>query len=158
MEQYIHPFVKVCINVFKEFVKCDLDTGRPYLSTRDTITEWDVSALIGLTGEAKGTIVMSMKSSLAFKLAEKVTGTQHNRLDSDVLDTIGEIVNIIAGNVKRELENTFRLVISLPKIIKGLEHGIVWANDKSRIICIPFKVFDEETFCLSIGIKKADEA
>jgi chemotaxis protein CheX len=156
MEQYIHPFVTVCTNVFRDFVKCEISTDRPYLSTRGSITEWDVSAVIGLTGEARGTIVMSMKSSLAIKLTEKITGVQYSRLDSDVIDSIGEIVNIIAGNVKKELENAFRLVISLPTIIKGLEHSIVWTNDKTRIICIPFKIFGDETFCLSVAIEKAN--
>ena len=99
---------------------------------------------------------MSMKSTLALKLTDKITGVQHTRLDGEVIDAIGEIVNIIAGNIKRELENSFRLIISLPTIVKGLEHNIVWVNDKTRIICIPFKIFTTETFCLSIAIEKAD--
>jgi chemotaxis protein CheX len=157
MQEYIHPFVRVCTNVFREFVKCDLAAERPYFSTRESITNWDVSGVIGLTGEARGSIVMSMKSSLAFKLTNRLTGVQHDSLDRDVIDAVGEIVNIIAGNAKQELESTFKLVISLPTIIKGLEHTIVWVNDKTRVICIPFKIFDGEIFCLSIAIEKTEE-
>jgi chemotaxis protein CheX len=153
MEQYIQPFIDVCVNVFKEFVGCDLTVERPYFAGREAIKEWDISAVIGLTGEARGAVVISMKSALAQKMTSTLTGTEHTGLDSEVVDAIGELVNIIAGNAKRGLEEAFRLVISLPSIITGKEHSVQWPNNQARIICIPFKVFDNDSFCLSVAIE-----
>jgi chemotaxis protein CheX len=158
MEQYIQPFIDVCSNVFKEFVGVDLKTGRPYFADKETIYEWDISSVIGLTGEAKGAVVVSMKKTLVLRLTEMLTNSKHTEIDDDVVDAIGEIVNIIAGNVKKNLEEAFRLVISLPTIIQGKGHQIKWSNAQARIICIPFEVFDGESFCLSIAIESSKGA
>jgi chemotaxis protein CheX len=155
MEKYIQPFIDVCKNVFKEFVQCDLVADRPYFIEKEAVNEWDISSIIGLTGEARGAVVISMKKELAIRLTDQLTGTPHEKLDDEVVDAIGEIVNIIAGNVKKNLEEAFRLVISLPTIVQGKEHAIKWPNGRTRIICIPFKIFENDTFNLSVAIESA---
>jgi chemotaxis protein CheX len=155
MEQYIQPFIDVCKNVFKEFVGVELKVGRPYFSDRETIYEWDISSVIGLTGEARGAVVVSMKKLLVLRLTEMLTNSKHTEIDDDAVDAIGEIVNIIAGNVKKNLEETFRLVISLPTIVQGKGHQIKWPSAHTRIICIPCEDFDGGSFCLSIAIESS---
>jgi chemotaxis protein CheX len=152
MEQYIQPFIDVSVNVFKEFIGFDLQPGRPYFAERDTVSEWDISAVIGLTGEARGAVVISMRKELAMKLTDVLTGSRHTKLDDEVVDAIGEIVNIIAGNVKKHLEEAFRLVISLPTIVEGKEHSIKWPNAQTRIMCIPFTL-ENDVFNLSVAIE-----
>jgi chemotaxis protein CheX len=153
VEKYIQPFIDVCKNVFKEFVGVELNENRPYFAGTDTVNEWDISAVIGLTGEARGAVVISMKKELAMRLTDILTGSSHSRLDNEVVDAIGEIVNIIAGNAKKGLEESFRLVISLPTIVEGKEHSIKWPNSQARIICIPFTIFDDNAFTISIAIE-----
>jgi chemotaxis protein CheX len=153
MEKYIQPFIDVCKNVFKEFVGCDLSADRPYFEEKETINDWDISAVIGLTGEARGAVVISMKTTLAIRLTDILTESTHTELDEEVVDAIGEIVNIIAGNVKKNLEESFRLIISLPTIVQGKEHIIKWPNGQVRIICIPFNIFENEIFVLSVAIE-----
>ncbi|MDR1863016.1 MAG: chemotaxis protein CheX [Treponema sp.] len=153
MEQYIQPFIDVCKNVFKEFIGAELTVGRPYFSSRETVDEWDISAVIGLTGEARGAVVISMKKDLALKLTDILAGGGHQDADEEVVDAIGEIINIIAGNAKQGLEAAFKLVISLPTIVQGKEHLIKWPNAQTRIICIPFTIFGNHVFNLSVAIQ-----
>jgi chemotaxis protein CheX len=153
MEKYIQPFINVSKNVFKEFLNAELIADRPYFMDAKAITDWDISAIIGLTGEARGAVVISMKKALAAKLTDILTGTRHKDLDDEVVDAIGEIVNIIAGNVKKHLEITFKLVISLPTIVQGPQHAIKWPSDHARIICIPFTIFQNDVFSLAIAIE-----
>jgi chemotaxis protein CheX len=153
MEQYIQPFVKVCTNVFREFLGEELKVGGPYFQEKDAVSDWDVSAVIGLTGEARGAVVISMRRELALRITDILTGTEHKSLDEEVADAIGEIINIIAGNVKRELEESFRLIISLPTIVQGREHSIKWPNSLAKVICIPFTVFNMDIFSLSVAIE-----
>jgi chemotaxis protein CheX len=155
MEQYIQPFIDVCKNVFREFVGCELTAERPYFAGQDTVDQWDLSAVIGLTGEARGAVVISMKTELALRLTSMLTGARHYSLDEDVVDAIGEIINIIAGNAKKGLEEAFRLIISLPTIIEGSKHSIKWPNSQARVICIPFNVFEKDSFFLSVAIEAA---
>ncbi|MDR1210822.1 MAG: chemotaxis protein CheX [Spirochaetaceae bacterium] len=153
MEKYIQPFIDVCKNVFREFLGVELNAERPHFSEKDEVNEWDISAVIGLTGEARGAVVISMQKALAMRLTGILTGTSHTGLDEEVLDATGEIVNIIAGNAKKGLEEAFRLVISLPTIVEGKQHTIQWPHSQTRIICIPFTLFENEKFRLSVAIE-----
>jgi chemotaxis protein CheX len=158
MEKYIQPFIDVCQNVFKQFVGLDLTPGRPFFVEAAAANEWDISSVIGLTGEARGAVVVSMKKPFALHLTEILTEAKHTSIDDDVVDAIGEIVNIIAGNVKKNLEEAFRLVISLPTIVEGPGHQIKWPNSQARVICVPFDSANGDTFCLSVAIESTKGA
>jgi chemotaxis protein CheX len=153
LKQYIQPFIKVCKNVFQEFLGLELEAKLPYFMEKSEMTEWDVSGIIGLTGEARGAVVISMREDLAIRLTSILTGAEHSGLDADVVDAVGEIINIIAGNSKQELEESFRLVISLPTIVKGREHTIKWPEGHARVICIPFSISDKDSFTLSVALE-----
>jgi len=154
VKQYIQPFIKVCKNVFQEFLGLELEAKLPYFMEKEDPTEWDVSGIIGLTGEARGAVVISMRVDLAIRLTSILTGTDHKGLDVDVVDAVGEIINIIAGNSKQELEEAFRLIISLPTIVKGREHSINWPNGQARVICIPFTISEKDSFTLSVALEE----
>jgi chemotaxis protein CheX len=152
MEQFIQPFIDVCTSVFKDFIKCDLIPERAYFEKREDFLNWDISGLIALTGEAKGIVAISMKTQTALEITRILTGKTHTYLDDDVIDMIGEVVNIISGNVKKNLEDTFKLTISLPYIIKGKAHLVAIPIERSRLLCIPFRIFTDQALCLSVAI------
>ncbi|MDR2782896.1 MAG: chemotaxis protein CheX [Treponema sp.] len=153
MEQYIKPFVDVCLNVFKDFINIEVSAKTPYFLEKDSIVGNDISAVIGLTGEARGAVIVSMHQKLAIKLTDLLTGDSHAEMDDDVSDAVGEIVNIIAGNVKQRLEESMKMIISLPTIVQGQGHAIRWPGTQTRILCIPFKVFEDDIFTLLVAIE-----
>ena len=153
MEQYIQPFVQVTSSVFKNMLCCDLVPDRAYFVEKEAFLQWDLSGVIALTGGVKGLVALSMK----YPTAEKIT-TMLLRSDSvskaDMTDAVGELVNIIAGNVKKSLEDMFHIIISLPTVVSGKAHLIVIPDDRIRLLCIPFAVFENEVVCLSININE----
>ena len=153
MEQYIQPFIKVCENVFHEFCQTEVKAGRVFFITKDEYeSNWDISGIIGLSGEASGAVAISMKDTTAFSVTKTLTGMDHTSFDADVTDAVGEIINIIAGNVKKHFEEELKIKISLPSIVKGKAHEIVWPSEKTRIICIPFSIFTDQEMCLSVAV------
>jgi chemotaxis protein CheX len=157
MEEYIQPFIDVSTSVFKDFLQIDLKTERIFFVEKDDFHDWDISGVIGLTGEASGAVAVSMKTETALKITGLLTGETHTTVDDEVTDAVGEIINIIAGNVKKYLEEMFKLVISLPTIIRGKDHMVVWPSEKTRVVCIPFSIFSNETVCLSVAISKLEK-
>ena len=156
MEQYIQPFIKVCETVFHEFCQTEVKAGRVFFVSKDEYeSNWDISGIIGLSGEASGAVAISLKDITAFHVTDILTGSKHTSFDSDVTDAVGEIINIIAGNVKKEFEEELRIKISLPSIVKGQAHSIIWPSEKTRIICIPFSIFGDQEICLSIAVAPA---
>ena len=155
MEKYIQSFIDVCKNVFKELINAEIEAGRPYFSNQTTYPNWDISGVIGITGDASGAIVISLKKALALKLTEILTGKAHNYVDDEVVDSIGEIINIISGNLKLDFEQEFKLVISLPTVVRGNDHTIQWPRSNARIICIPFSIFNGDAFFLAVAMESA---
>ena len=131
----------------------NLEAKVPYFMEKEVKSDWDISGIIGFTGEARGAVVISMKQKMAVQITAALTGTEHQTVDDDVVDAVGELINIIAGNVKQGLEDAFRLIISLPTIVHGKDHALVWPDNRARIICIPFATSDLDSFTLSIALE-----
>ncbi|MDR2182107.1 MAG: chemotaxis protein CheX [Treponema sp.] len=151
MEQYIQPFVQVTTSIFKELVHCDIVPERAYFVGKDSFLAWDLSGLIALTGEVKGMVAISMKTTTASKITTILTKLP-DPPPAVITDAIGEVVNIIAGNAKKYLEEMFKIIISLPTVIRGKAHMVAIPDERTRLLCIPFTIFDGETISLSINI------
>jgi len=158
LANYAEPFVEVTVATFKEFVGIEPSPGRPYFMAPEQVNDWDISAVIGLSGLVKGAVIVSMKAELAVKLTDMLAGPGHKELDADVIDAVGEINNIIAGNIKPKIPNGEKIIISIPMIIKGKEQpSFVWPGSQTRILCIPHKVFDNEIFHLMVAIEESEK-
>jgi chemotaxis protein CheX len=158
LQDYVEPFVDVTVNTFKEIVGVDnISPRHPHFLDPDKEFEWDISAVIGLSGMVRGAVIVSMKVDLAIKLTELLTETKHKEIDADVVDAIGEINNIIAGNIKPRIPNGEKIVISIPTIIKGKEHSIAWPSKQTRILSIPHKIIKDDIFHLMVAIELENE-
>ncbi|MDR2073097.1 MAG: chemotaxis protein CheX [Spirochaetaceae bacterium] len=154
MKQYIDPFIQVCTTVFKDMLNCTAIPDRAYFTGKETFLNWDISGIIALTGEVRGMVAISMKYPTASKITGILLKTSETISSPDMVDAVGELVNIITGNVKKKLEDMFRISISLPKVVYGKAHSIVIPDERTRMLCIPFSIFDTETICLSINISE----
>jgi chemotaxis protein CheX len=155
LELYVKPFVKSTLHTFKDFVGFDLVAGNPHFSGRTLDFERDISAVIGLSGAVRGAVVISMQKKFALKITDTLVGTPHDDLDDDVVDAIGEIVNIVAGNIKQHVDGGEQIVISLPTVVKGKDHRFAWPGKTTRILCISFKYGDDAFFLLA-DMEKAE--
>jgi chemotaxis protein CheX len=153
LEIYAKPFVKATLNTFKTFAGFDLIVGNPHFSGRTRAFQQDIAAIIGFSGDIRGAVVIAMKKDLIIKLADTLTRVPHSQIDDDAVDAIGEIVNIIAGNIKREVPNGEKIEISLPTVIKGSGTSFSWPGRQSRTLCISFK-YKEDTFHLLVDMEK----
>ena len=154
---FIEPFVEVTIATFKDFIGVEASPKHPHYLEPDKEYDWDISSVIGLSGSVRGAVIISMKADLAKKLTDAIVGTPHTEIDADVTDVIGEIVNIVAGNIKPKVPNGDRIVISIPTVIKGNNLSFVWPNKQTRILCIPHKVYENDFFHLLVAIEMLNE-
>jgi len=154
LEMYVKPFVSATLNTFKNFVGFELTAGHPHFSGRTLEFDQDISAVIGLSGDIRGAVVMSMKKEFAIQIADTLVGVPHTEIDDDVVDAIGEIVNIIAGNVKNDVPGGEKIVISLPTVVKGKDHTFAWPGKHMRILCISFR-HEEDCFYVLVDMEKS---
>lgn len=133
--EYINPFVKSLINAFDTMVNCEVQ--RTGLSLKDdTVPQHEISGVIGLSGNAIGTVVLSLSESVALQAASALLMDEYTELDADVIDAVGELTNVVAGAAKAELEQ-YNLSISLPNVITGKGHEVRFPSNVSPI-CVLF--------------------
>ncbi len=146
--EYIHPFIKATENTFQEVIRISINAGSPYVyqGNKDLM---EVSAIIGLAGEAQGAVILSFEKESCLKISKNFTGIDSQHIDENVTDAIGEIVNIIAGNAKEGLMQ-YRIYISLPKVIIGSADLRMPKNTPT--ITVPFQS-DLGSFNLTVGLR-----
>lgn len=136
--EYINPFILSTSNVYSTMLSCELERGTPALK-ESFCPEYEVSGVIGLTGNAVGTVVVSLSRNAALNSAAKLLEEDPKSLtdiDRDVVDAIGELTNMIAGGAKAKLEE-LSLSVSLPSVICGKNHTVSFPSEATPI-SIPF--------------------
>lgn len=79
-----------------------------------------VVAIIGLAGRWVGTGTISVTTEGARKIASQMLMQEYTAVDDEVLDALGEITNMILGNVKTALEDERGpMGLSIPTVIYG---------------------------------------
>jgi len=149
--KYLDPFIEATCNVFEDFFGLTPELKTPYLLDKKEAYRWDLSAVIGIGGDSKGVVVISFSETIAMELTSLLSDLKAPPTTEDMIDTLGEVVNIIAGNAKKGLEE-YRLVISLPSIIRGTDHAISWPGKHTAIVGIPFKLPIGD-FLLAVGLE-----
>jgi len=147
--KYINPFLKASVNLFKEYLGLQITSGKPYV-LEDPQDLSEVSGIIGLAGETVGAVVLSFSRDTAIKMISKLAGTKYTALGKEVIDGVGELINIIAGNAKQGLLD-FRIEISLPGVITGTTYRIHWPEG-IPVVAIPFES-DIGPFSVNVSLR-----
>ncbi len=149
--KYINPFIKATQSVFELFLGSRAVPGKPYLFDKNSEEGmWEISGIIGLAGEIIGVVIISFPKILSLKLVSVLEQKPITIMDDSVVDMVGEIVNIIAGNAKKDLEE-HQIAISLPTVVRGPRHSFPNLSG-SPMVAIPFSC-DKGEFNLIIAMK-----
>lgn len=133
----INPFINATANVLKTMAFVVPKAGRPYLK-KDDMAKGDVTGIIGLTGEANGTISVTFDEGSILKIVSNMFGEEMKELNHEVADAVGELTNMISGQARRELEELGkRFEAAIPSVISGKDHTIAHYTDGPKI-AIPF--------------------
>ena len=133
--EYINPFIAALQNAFSTMLSCEVHRGQIMLKNGNN-PQYDISGIIGLSGKAVGTVVLSLSKDVAVKAASTLLMSETTEINADVIDAVGELTNMVAGAAKAELEE-FNLQVSLPNVITGLGHTIRFPSDVTPIT-VPF--------------------
>ncbi|MCP4633804.1 MAG: hypothetical protein GY855_12830 [candidate division Zixibacteria bacterium] len=115
--EYINPFVESVKELFGSMLDCHVVPGKMEVSGDD---EGDpvIIGLIGLSGTGQGIIAIKLPIKTALSIVGKLVGMKFDKVDSTVIDGVGELVNIIAGNAKTKFQG-HKISLSLPTVVRG---------------------------------------
>ena len=146
---YVNPFIRATVETFKKMLGLDVTTKTPILK-KDANHTFDVSGVIGLSGEAQGIISISFPKTMALKIVSIMLNEELKVVSSELTDGIGELANIIAGNTKQYLTQ-YKLSISLPNVVVGKGHRIEIQSGVPTI-AVPMKCELGE-FAMEVALK-----
>ena len=133
----INPFLSATIQLFDTMFRVKADHGKPYLMGKEIGHRWEISGILGVTGDYQGVVAVRLSRILADKMLERsgiITESDSDR-EETLYGMIGELVNIIAGNASANF--TRKLDISPPVVVFGENHSIAWPRT-IPVIGIPF--------------------
>ena len=161
--------VKATTSVFESMIGIDVEFLCSEESKAATMNS-EVVSLISFTGNYIGTLSTFFNAETALKAASGMLGMECASIDEDVQDVIGEITNMVAGNVKTSMEKVYGgLHLSIPIVIcgkslsvsstggastqeQGATSSVSFANKESWLLS-RFKM-DVGTFTIGMLVKK----
>ncbi len=124
-------FVYSTKNVLSTMMDIDCQIGKPHLKEKN-VAHYDISGIVGFTGDIVGSVVISFATDTAINLVEKLTCERFEIDSDDFADAIGELSNMIAGNAKSEFGMTAG--ISIPNVIIGKNHSVARMSDVPCVV------------------------
>ena len=148
---YVTAFVQATKKVFQTMLGLEVTFGDPVPGKLPYLAN-DVSAIIRMTGGVMGTVVLSLPVATAEKIANSFVGSPVDRKSDDFADALGELVNMISGGAKAQLEGK-QVSISCPSVVIGKSHVVLSPSD---VVCIALPCSCEAgSFEVEVAIKKA---
>ena len=148
---YIKPCIASIQNVFSTMMQLPVTVQTPSLKGSSAVS-YDVSGIIGFSGDVVGSIVLSFPNETAERIVALFCGQKLMSNTPDFADAVGELVNMISGGAKAQFKGK-KVSISCPSVIVGPGHVVARQSDAPTIV-IPCST-DCGTFAIEVTIHEA---
>lgn len=112
-----------------------------------------ITGMVGFAGIYSGVISIHCPVALALKMTSNMLGMECDEINEDLNDAIGEIANMLGGNVKQVLsKGGLDVKLSIPTVIAGEEYTVNSLSDSDCVV-IPFHI-DENKFIVGLTLTK----
>ena len=94
-----------------------------------------ISGVIGLAGTHKGCLAIHLPNDVAMAITGNFLGMEVVEINEDVEDAVGELANMLGGNVKSILSEKGRdIELSMPTTISGREYDFQPTKVVDRVV------------------------
>ena len=140
-------------NVFETMLGTQLLDREPTREADSSVHSDGVVALIGLAGEWAGTGAFRCSAEMARKVSGLLLMQEFAAVDQEVLDAVGDITNMILGNVKTVFEETLGpMGLSIPTVIFG-RNFTTRSVGRNEWTVVPFEL-DGEVFEIQVSLAR----
>lgn len=94
----------------------------------------DVTSMVGLAGSMCGILTLRCSAKSAALVASKMLGVDATTANPQMLDAIGEVCNMVAGNFKNKIAGMGDgCKLSVPTVITGEDYSLYSLGDDCKI-------------------------
>jgi chemotaxis protein CheX len=133
--ELIQPFINAADAVLAQGLQCTMSIGN--LSMEDeAYRRKGIAALISVSGDIEGRIVLDLDPQTAVRVASKFAGAELPETDDLVRETVFELANQVIGNAVTVLNDQgFHFRVHPPMLHTG-DHGAKSSEDtEALVIC-----------------------
>ena len=130
--------IESTVEIFTGMVMMDITIAGEPLTELGRLTK-SITGMIGLAGTHKGVLAVHFPKKVALEVTSSFLGMDVEEINEDVQDAVGEIANMLGGNLKTILSDRGKdIQLSLPSTISGDEYNFSPQADVDQII-LPFQ-------------------
>ncbi len=136
--EYINPFIEAVYTLFSTMLGCTVQRGE--IGLRESAVEGDITAIIGLSGPARGTVALTFPDDTAVSMVGRFLRMEGPEVEENVPDGVAELVNIVAGSAKARFHDPSvkdPINLSLPTVIRGEKYSVRYPS-QSQWLDVPF--------------------
>ena len=173
LDNVVDDIISSTNEVFSTMIPMDIKPEGPFYHMEEMIST-DVISLVTFTGEHSGIVAIFCTKGVALNITSNMLGIEATSIDQDVKDAIGEVANMIAGNIKNKTCETYGAMhLSVPIVIAGDDLSIrpvtgnkdknvnvtvtpgITCNSQNSWLMAPFSS-NGESFNVGFVVKKND--
>jgi chemotaxis protein CheX len=151
-EQLAAYIIEATREVFSTMVMMDPKDDYPL---KEPINRFkcSITGMVGFAGTYSGVISIHCPVALALTITSNMLGMECDEVNEDLNDAIGEIANMLGGNVKQVLsKGGLDVKLSIPTVIAGEDYTVNSLSDSDCVV-IPFHV-DDSKFIVGLTLTK----
>jgi len=143
-EELVRYILESTESVFSTMLGLETTAGTPRTSQGAVAPSYGVAALVGLAGSWIGTGSVDCSAEMSCKIATAMLGTEYDTVTDDVLDAMGEVANMIIGNIKNSVEAVVGpMNLSIPTVIYG-RNFTTRSQRQNQWTVVPFECQGDE--------------
>ncbi|HNW45778.1 MAG TPA: chemotaxis protein CheX [Thermotogota bacterium] len=146
----INSILKSTVKIFTEAVNMKIEFEKPQIA-KELAKGYDLVTLVGFNGSLSGNLVYAFDTQVALSVVQKMMGMPYNQLDELAMSAIGELANMISGNIATNMEQIGKPIdITPPSVILGKE---IRVNVDGVILKIITK-YEDKTFEVDMVLRE----
>jgi len=124
------PFMELATReVFAMILGCQL--GAPEIGVEES---FDATSMVGLAGKLCGILTFACSGKSATLMASKMLGVTAAEGSREVMDALGEICNMVAGNFKNKVAGLGEgCMLSVPTVVTGKNYSLHSLADSAAL-------------------------
>lgn len=156
-DQMSQDITNAVANVLNKTFSIDVKPGHYVVGKGSVQLNGDVSGIVGIMQDKlEGTLTVCFTFDTVRKLVPRLLGPDIEVTQDVAIDAVGEVTNMIFGQLKTELnERGHHVRFSLPSVVKGPGHFISHMHEGHYMVML-FEM-DGTSFQIHLAIHKQDE-
>lgn len=154
--EYLNAFIEATEETFDQMCGIKFFRRGPVMKVNGEIVDSDeLMGILGLSGGVRGAVMISAPLETGMKIVSRFMMEEITTINCDLMDAIGELVNILAGAADAKIDD-FHIDLALPSVLVG-SHSKFFAKAGNPFIIVPCRIKDMGNFNLGVSLEVLKE-